>query len=316
VKNLILRLLVAVCCTWAMTAYAKIAIFQPPEIPASLNAYEFKELMASRNDLLTQFGTTQGMIDSQAQNCIGVEKDSPKADECIVQAREVINAVENYRAALARFKASLATSVGLQQSRSMMDNKLSMSATHHPQPITIESHGEFHVVMADGRKLTGEEANHLTEDDEARLVTGSNSGAVLKLPDSTKITLGSNTELLTNVSDKSPGADKHSMSELVKGTLRWVHEKATEEMKLLNENEYQTRTRLIHEGKIRVATFAVAVQGTDFECAVLPDRSAYIKLYSGAIDLTPISGGETLKLQPGQMVTIRDGKIAKPRSTQ
>jgi uncharacterized cupin superfamily protein len=45
---------------------------------------------------------------------------------------------------------------------------------------------------------------------------------------------------------------------------------------------------------------------------VLSDGSEYIKLYSGAINLTPDDGGKVLKLKPGQMVTIQGGKLSKP----
>jgi ferric-dicitrate binding protein FerR (iron transport regulator) len=216
-------------------------------------------------------------------------------------------AVKNYRAALERFKASLATSANLQQSKSMMNDKTSMSATHHPQPIAIESHGEFHIIMADGRKLSGQDAAQLTEDDEASLVTGSDGGAVLKLSDGTRITLGSNTELRTKAPDPAAGPGKQPLPELVNGVLRWLHEIKHE----LNESAVQGERERRHKG-VRMPHVVVAKLGTHFECAVLPDGSEYIKLYSGAIDLIPDDGGKILKLKPGQMVTIQGGKLSKP----
>lgn len=312
-KTVILRSFAALCCVWATTAFAaKIILVPPQQVPANLSADEFSELTATRNKLLTQQESTQEKIDTQAQDCHDVVEGSPKVDECIAKAQDVRNSVRSYRNALELFKTSIATSLDLQQAKSRMQGKLSMVSKHHPQPITIESHGAFYVIAADGKKLTGELAAHVTEDDQSSFITGSNSGAVLTLPNNTRITLGSNTEYLTNVPDQHPGADKQSMSELIRGTLRWVHETSSEAVKELNENYGETRSRLRREGKIRVANVAVAVRGTDFECTVLPDGSGYIKLYSGAVDLTPKDGGEILKLQPGKMVTIRDSKIAKP----
>jgi hypothetical protein len=314
-KTVILRLLAALCCVWASTAFAaKITLAPPQEVPASLNAAEFSELTATRNKLLTQQESTQEKIDAQAQECHDVVEGSPKVDECMAMAQEVRNSVRSYRNALELFKTSIATSLDLQQAKSRMQDKVSLASKHHPQPITIESHGEFYIIAADGKKITGELATHVTEDDRSSFITGSNSGAVLTLPNNTRITLGSNTEYLTNVPDQHPGADKQPMSELLRGTLRWVHETSSEAVKELNENYGETRSRLIREGKIRVANFAISVRGTDFECAMLPDGSGYIKLYSGAVDLTPQDGGEILKLQPGKMITIRDGKFAKPTS--
>jgi hypothetical protein len=312
-KTVILRSLAALCCIWATTAFAaKIILAPPQEVPFSLNAAEFSELTATRNKLLTQQESTQEKIDTQARECHDVVEGSLKVDECMAMAQEVRNSVRSYRNALELFKTSIATSLDLHQAKSRMRDELSLASKHRPQPIGIESHGEFYVTTADGKKLTGALAAHVTEDDQSSFITGSNSGAVLTLPNNTRITLGSNTEYLTHVPDQHPGADKQSMSELLRGTLRWVHETSSEAIKELNENDGETRSRLIREGKIRVANVAVAVRGTDFECAVLPDGSGYIKLYSGAVDLTSQDGGEILKLLPGKMVTIRDGKLAKP----
>ncbi|MDE2260083.1 MAG: FecR domain-containing protein [Betaproteobacteria bacterium] len=290
-----------------MTAHAEITLEPPPEVSINLNSDGFNQLMATRNDLLTQFETTQEKIGIQAKDCHDVAEGSPKVSDCKVEAQEVITAVRSYRAALARFKASLAASVSLQQFGSGMDNKLPpLPARHNLQPISIESHGDFHVVMADGRKLTGKEATRLAGDDEVKLVTGSDGGAVLKLSNNTQVTLGPNTELNTNVPDPSPGATKGTMSELVKGTLQWYHEVK----KQLFETDMESAADAY--GKIHMEAVIVGVRGTRFDCAVLSDGSGYIKLYSGAVDLTPQNGGKIVKLRPGQMVTIRGGEISKP----
>ena len=304
-KTPILRSLGAIFCLWTMTVYAEITLEPPPEVSMNLNSEEFNQLLATRNDLLAQLEATQNNINSQAQNCHGVAEDSPKVSECLEQAQGVRAAVRSYRAALARFKTSLAASVSLQQFESKVANELPAHG-HSLRSISIEYHGDFHVITTDGRKLTGKKATHLTEDDAVRLVTGSNGGAVLKLPDNTRITLGANTELKTNVPDPNPGANKQPMSELVKGTLQWYHEvkkQLTEPYMESEAGEY---------GKIHMEAVIVGVRGTKFDCAVLSDGSGYLKLFSGAVDLTPQKGGEIVKLHPGQMVTIRGGKISEP----
>lgn len=322
-KNLILRSLALVCCIWAVNSYAKIIINSPPDVPTNLNAHEFKELTAKRNDLLTQFGEVQAKIDSQARDCHDVEENSPKVEECTTKANEVKYAVRSYRAALTRFNDSLAASVAWQQSESNKGSKLSMSTKHKAHPIVIESDGEFYAVMANGRKLSGPDASQLTEDDEAKLVTGPNGSALMTLENGTQIKLGSNTEYLTKVEDSNPGSSeqpstkhdfnadevKPSVSELVKGTLRWVHEESSELKIMLNESPGETRSRHILEGKIKVSHVLVGVRGTDFECNASPDGSGQIKLFSGEITVSSKLIGAELTLMHGQMITFTKDKV-------
>lgn len=294
-RNLSLRLLAAVCCVWAITGYAaKITLNPPPEVPTDLNAREFKEFTAKRNDLLTQLGEAREKVDSQARDCREVAEGSPKVDECRAKAQEVRTVVKDYRAALERFNASLAERTARQRSMLSNDGKLSVSARHPPRPIAIESHGEFHIVTADGRKLTGREAARLTEDDEARLVTGPGGGALLTLVDGTRIKLDSNTEYLTNL-DKG----KQSVPELVKGTLRWISKEASKLNRELNKSH----------NKLMLGPVYVGVRGTEFECAVLPDGSGHIKLYSGEIAVTSKSAGAVVTLTPGQMIAFTKDRV-------
>lgn len=103
-RNLALRLLTAVSCIWAFTAdAAKITLDPPPEVPTNLNAHEFKELTATKNNLLAQLRGTQEKIDDQARDCHEVVEGSPKVDECMAKAQEVRSAVKNYRASLDEF---------------------------------------------------------------------------------------------------------------------------------------------------------------------------------------------------------------------
>ncbi len=300
------RWLAAICCVWTMAAYADIILESPPEVPTTLNANEFKPFIATRNDLLTQCDATRAQIAAQAQNCRDVAEDSPKVSTCLVQAQAVRVAVRNYRGALAQFKADLATAGALQQSETTLAGKLSMSARHHLQPIDIKSHGDFHVMMSDGRILSGKAATHLSGDAAVRLVTGADGGAVLKLSDHTQVTLGPNTELKTKVPDRSSGTTQGFLFELTQGTLHWYHEVKKQLGASYVQSSYEDYNKIDTEAVV------VGVRGTTFDCAVLPHGSGYIKLYSGAVDLTPKDGGKVVQLHPGQMVNMRGRKMSGP----
>lgn len=320
-KNLIFRLLAIACCVWAINAYGKILLDPPPEVPTNLDAQTFKELTDKRNGLLTQFGETQEKVDAQARDCHDVEEGSPKVAKCMTKAADVKIVVRNYRSALARFHEEIAAGVAWKQAASNLDAKLTMPAAHNARPITIESHGEFYIVAPDGRKLSNQEAAHLTEDDEARLVTGSGGEALLTLADGTHIKLGSNTEYLTKVADPNKGSDeqaamqpdsnsdigKPTVAELVKGTLRWVHEESSEMIKKLNESASQNARRDHH--RLHMVHVVVAERGTDFECLVLPNGSGHIKLFTGEISVTSKLTGADVTLTHGQMITFTKYKV-------
>lgn len=303
-RNHFIQLLTAVCCLWAVNAYAKINLDTPPEVPPGLNSRDFRELMAMRESLMGQFDATRQKIDRQAGNCQSVEKGSPKAAECSAEAQEVKSAVRDYRKALEQFKLRVAESAAWRKFISDMNNKAANK--RNPHAIAVESHGEFHIVTADGRKLSGQDAAGLNEDDDARLVTGPDGWAFLTLPDDTRLRLGSNTEFLTKAPDSKPDPDdKHPVMELAKGTLRWVHEWSSE---LSKELKGSAIGRGRWSRKLNVGAGAVATRGTEFECLVLPDGSGNIKLYSGEVSITSKTG-EVVTLKPGQMISFTKEKI-------
>lgn len=306
-RNLFIQLLTAVCCLWAVNVYAKINLDTPPEVPPGLNSRDFRELMAMRESVMGQFDATRQKIDRQAEKCQSVEKGSLKAAECAAEVQEVKSAVKDYRNALERFKLRVAESAAWRKFISDMNDKTSNK--RNPHAIAVESHGEFHIVTADGRKLSGQDAAGLNEDDDARLVTGPDGWAFLTLPDDTRLRLGSNTEFLTKAPDSKPDPDdKHPVMELAKGALRWVHElPSLSELdkrinKRINEAENQRKRRL------RIPVAFVAIRGTEFECLALPDGSGYLKLYSGEVSITSKTG-EVVTLKPGQMISFTKEKV-------
>ena len=307
-KKLFIPLLATVFCFFAADACAKIIIKPPQEVPTDLISRDFRELTAKREPLMTQFYATQEKINGQERNCNLVEANSPKANECIAEAQEVKSAVRKYREALKEFDSRVAAAAAWKKSISDMADKLPKRNVH---AIAIESHGEFHITRADGSKLSDEDAANLTENDDVRFETGFGGGAFITLPDGTHLRLDENTILsrfIPKAAEPDYFKDKGSTMELVKGSLLWLHDTSSELIKRLPETTGETRSRLIREGKIRVSNVAVSVRGTEFECAVSPDGSGQIKLYSGEVSVTSKTGEEII-LKPGQMLTFTNDKI-------
>ena len=306
-KNLILRILAAVCCVWAINAYAKIILDPPPDVPTGLDSQTFKKLASERNDLLAQFGETQEKIDAQARDCHDVEEGSPKVAECMTKATDVRAAARSYREALARFNEGIAAGVAWQQSASNTDAKLALSAKHPAHPIGIESHGEFHVVAADGSPLSGQNPARLAEKEGVRLVTGHDGEVIMTLPDGTRIRLGPDTVFVPKIQEPKPAPGGSPTMELVEGTLRWVHKESSEMLKMLHESSVERARESRHT--LLILNVAVAVRGTDFESVVLPDGSGHIKLFSGEISVTSKLTGADVTLTHGQMITFTKDKV-------
>jgi hypothetical protein len=305
-RRIFVTLLITVFCFLAADAYAKIIINAPPEVPLNLDSRDFKNLMAESNSLSEQFYATQQKIYSQEGNCKSVEENSPKVSECRSEAQEVKSAVRKYREAVKEFNAMIAEAVAWQKAKEGIFNKNSVSA--NPDPIAAKPPEDIqHFVTADGLKLDGKDVRLTSENGNEIIATGPDGYALLKFPDGTIIKLGPGSTFVPKIHEPAPVPDKNPTMELVKGKLRWVHEHAHEIKKELNENDGETRARLIREGKIRVSTFAIAVQGTEFECVALPDGSGNIKLYSGALSVTSKTG-EVVTLTPGQMITFTKDK--------
>jgi hypothetical protein len=282
-------------CSWAISAVAaKITLSPPPEVTTALGAAAFAKFAAVREDLLGRMAQTQKAIDHQARDCESVEEGSPRVPECKSRAVEVGGLVRAYRAAVADFKTRMTTAADDERGRLQSEAALSAQSVHRVQPISIEFDGEFRASLPDGRTLTGAETTRLAQAGEVKLVTGAASGARLLLDDGTRITLAASTE----VRRLDPGAGtpgSRLVFELMAGTLHWWHD--------------VNHTANKHFG-VRVNNANVATRGTEFECTVLPDGSARIKVHSGIVDVTPADGGDVVTLRPGQTATVRAGKIS------
>jgi ferric-dicitrate binding protein FerR (iron transport regulator) len=307
------RFLATLCLTtglaWAISARAgEIVLESPPGVPAGLSAPMSKELESQRGALLEQFSATKDAIHSQAQDCGNVEKDSPKAAECIARAGDVRTAVKAYRVALAQFKTNLQKSLDLLA----MEKALSAPTRDSARPISIDSQGEVHLVRADGGTISSPNAKAIAEDEDARLVTGATGTVMLTFADGTRIRLGPNSVFRPYAPAASAGeaGDKGPMMRLLKGGLRWAHE--VKESLLESSEEGAVRSNRERHRRLGITSLEIGVQGTDFECAVGEDDSGWIRLYSGTIELNPGGHRDVVALKPGEMITFHGGTISEP----
>lgn len=305
-KLIFTTLLAAFFCFIAANGWAKIIINPPPEVPSDISARDVKTLMFENNALLDQFYATQEKIDNQAANCDNVEEGSPKVNECMEEAQAVKNAVRKYREAVQDFGALIAQAVSWQKFVSAMADQTASSAHRNQHAITVESHGEFTILAADGGKLSAQDAARLTDKDKIRFVTGANGWAFLAMPAGTNLKLDPNTELLTKSTD-SNSADQHPAMTLVKGTLLWWHKYSTELVKQL-----ELPSSGGDEGTLRLPACVVGVRGTEFESVVLPDGSGHVSLYSGKLLITP-KAGKSFEMMPGQMISFTKNKLGPVR---
>jgi hypothetical protein len=168
----------------------------------------------------------------------------------------------------------------------------------------VEARGQFYFLTRDGRKLTGQEANRIPLEDGGKIVTGSDSRVTLTLPDETTVHLGPYSELEIDRFVYDPATDaKTVMVRVIKGVFRLVSGKVAGPA---------------HLGmKVTLPSVAIGIRGTDFEAAVLPDRSGVVKLYSGQLQITELKTGRIFLLNAGEKFTFdSDGNISQPKKTQ
>ena len=65
--------------------------------------------------------------------------------------------------------------------------------------------------------------------------------------------------------------------------------------------------------KVKLPLGVLGWHGTDFEVSAAPDKSGYVKLFSGFLDFTATADGAKLTLKAGQMLTFdSESKITGP----
>lgn len=154
--------------------------------------------------------------------------------------------------------------------------------------------GEFYIITSDGRRLNGQNAAQVPLDNRAEIMTGHDGHATLQLPDGTNWTVGPRSQIVIDEFVYDPdNSIKKVTANLVKGALRWVTGHLTPRYK----------------PKVRLPIGDLGDRGTDFECVVEPGGTGYVKVYSGALELTEYDSGAVIVLTSGQIITFHEGKI-------
>ena len=56
--------------------------------------------------------------------------------------------------------------------------------------------------------------------------------------------------------------------------------------------------------RLLTPTIAIGIRGTDFTVAIATDGSTSVSVAEGEIEITPIAGGDTVSVTPGQIATV------------
>lgn len=166
--------------------------------------------------------------------------------------------------------------------------------------LAVHSQGVVVLTTSDGRKIPGADAAKFPLDTGTRVVTGPTGRLQMVLPDETIFTIGPNSDMIIDefVWDPATSASA-TTARLIKGVFRFVTGK------------------VVRKGaeniKVKLPIGDLGFRGTDAECALKPDGSGSIKLFSGKVVLTPANGGTTIALGPRLMIAFdSSGHISAP----
>lgn len=222
----------------------------------------------------------------------------------------VVAGSEQYKACLARQKEFNAKVAALQAEFDQFEDEIEDAVSHNARTVktlpafsfpSVESRGEFYLVTADGRRLSGKDAANVPVDKRVTAITGPDGWARLTLPDGTLFTIGANSNMVLDefVYDPKPGIGKMTAN-LIKGSCRFI----TGQIK--QHRAYQDTL------KVKLPVGDLGPRGTDFECSVSANGSGFVKLYSGEVALTAKVTGAVIVLKAGQMITFTSSKINNP----
>jgi ferric-dicitrate binding protein FerR (iron transport regulator) len=158
--------------------------------------------------------------------------------------------------------------------------------------------GEFHIELADGRKLYGAEALTVPMTGDVRLVTEKNSRVQLLLPDATVFTLGPGSDMVLDgfVFDPKTSASKMT-AQIAKGAFRWVTGK------VVPHTAPSTLSLPIGD---------LGIRGTDFQVRVEEHKAISVCLSEGVVDVTEKATGRTVTLRALQRVQFNAAGLLGP----
>lgn len=244
----------------------------PPllEVPDYLPMNLKKDLNNERSHLEKRIASLRQWADRYNASCGNrtLSEDDPKAKDCLDQKAKLDKAGQQYSKDAIAFddKILKATFVGA----------------------VAEVRGEVYFVTPDGRKLTVDGTSKITVNLGTRILTGPTGHLNILLNDETVFTLGPQSEFVIDDFVFDPKTSVHKVgANFLKGTFRWVTGKVA-----------QKDTSTV---KIKVAYGTIGPRGTDFEVSVAPDKSGYVKLFSGKLEITEAKSGGVFEIDAGQM---------------
>ena len=129
--------------------------------------------------------------------------------------------------------------------------------------------------------------------------TGPDGHLQVLLQDQTVFTVGANSDMVLDefVYDPSTNAGKIT-AQIIKGVFRFVTGKMVE--------------RQPYNIKVNTDTDCLCFRGTDVEASIGPDKSGYIRLYKGKLDIVQNKTGAVFTVEAGHMVTLNaDGSVGR-----
>jgi FecR protein len=249
-----------------------------PEVPASLPEPGHSELVQMREELGQMKAGLNAQIEKQNAECGSVPADSPQVAPCTAEQGRLQKASDEYAAKKKEFL-----------------QRISLAKYAPPAgPVAeLRGSGEFYIETRDGKRLEGKSGLKISLDSQVKVVTGKGGRVELEFEDGSRIKMSSGTEF-----EFSSPADKGgplTLAEMKRGLVYWVHKASTRRF------------------EVRTPTSAVGVRGTDFEISAEQGKPSYIKLFSGALDITPKSGGKKFSMKAREIVSFSaDGSVTGP----
>jgi hypothetical protein len=268
------------------------------EIPALVElsrevAAAHPDLAVQRAALVQERQALHARFNQHNQRCTDIDPENKATiSDCTREHGELLTALKAHIARSESFNAA--------PRAALPDAQWDQTRTNSTPPVTkhLEYRGDFYVLTADGRKLTGDA--HVPITMGSRIVTGPNARLDLTLLDDTRFMIGPNSDFVVDefVYDPSSSVAKVTAS-LAKGLFRWVTGKLPPSWK--------------RQEDLHVRGDAIVIRGTDMEISVVPDGAGYIKLFEGQLQITEKKSGDVFQMNAGQMVTLNaDGTAGRP----
>lgn len=272
---------------------ATVPLFTPaqgrglPNVPASVAEPDHSRLVTQREDLSKERNVLNARIRAFNRQCATAREGSPKAASCRSKDAELSRAKAAYR----NHKHLFFEALGHALARSSDSKAVGK----------ITGSGSFALLSRDGKRISGKNFYKILLKKDVSIITGSNGHVRGNLPDGTVFTVGPNAQVLIDefVYDKRKDDTGTFKGEIKRGVFRWV-------------TGHIGRRRKFH-ARLGFPDGSLGTRGTDLEIFVARDKSGYVKLFSGVIDLTLATGGNKLTMHQRQILRFDShGTVSGP----